>query len=110
MQPTEMSDFLERVAELFRRAPATPPGPASNNGSLLASPMPALEEIRGFAEVFGPDNRLFEQLAQEADAQGDTGLAELLLGIESGLDDESLRPPESRTPVRRFTGFVYPVI
>lgn len=110
MQPTEMSDFFEKVAELLRRAPADHPAPAPDKGSLLASPMRALAESRSFAEVFGSDNRLFERLAEEAEAQGDAALAGLLRSIEAGLVDASLRPPEHPAAVRRFSGFVYPVI
>ena len=110
MQPTEMSDFLDRVAALLSLAPidkAQAARPA--DASLLDPPMASLcIATRSFAEVYGSEGRLFAKLAAEASGKAD--LAEMLRQLESGLADGSLFPPPDPVPLRRLTGFVYPVI
>lgn len=104
-----MSDFLQRISTLLATAPAERPAVAEH-ASLLAPPMEALTETRSFSEVYGADDRLFSRLAEDADAGGDHRLAALLRDLEDGLADGSLQAPGSPEPVRRFSGFVYPVI
>lgn len=65
---------------------------------------------RGFAEVYGQDGRmLLALLAADARLVGNTALANLVLALEAGLGDGSLRPVEGPQPVRR-ADYVYPVI
>lgn len=111
MQPTETSDLLERVAALLQQAPAERPVPGPSESSLFAPPMAALaDSSRGFNDVFGTDDRLFQRLAEAAERAGDAAVAGLLRHLEAGLADASLRPADAPDPVRRLTGFVYPVI
>lgn len=105
-----MSDFLDAVARLLDMAPADPPAPTETDGSFLAPPMPALAlSSRSFDAVCGGAG-LLDRLAEEAEAEGDTTLAELLRALAGDMASGALRPPASPDAVRRFTGFVYPVI
>ena len=105
-----MSDFLDAVAALLARAPLDAPAPAAAEGSLLAPPMTALAaSSRSFDAVYGGAG-LLPRLAEEAEAAGNAALAGMLRGLAEGIADEALRPPAPPEAVRRFTGFVYPVI
>lgn len=104
-----MCDFLDAVMTLLARAPAET-ATLSPEGSLLAAPMAALAgSPRSFDTVYGGAG-LLQRQAEAAEAADDAALAGLLRDIGNEIARGTLRPPAQAKAVRRFTGFVYPVI
>jgi len=116
LTPTELPDFLERVAALFDTAhrKAAPRGHALSHGAeslLRASMTELLSAPRAFSDVYGQDGSVFfVLLAAHVREAGDDALANLLLNLGTGLANGSLAPPAGPIPLQRFSGFVYPVI
>lgn len=116
MQPTEMSDFFERLAAVLALAPApegagrgavAPPGTAS----LFAPPGAAqAAPLRSLGGLCAAEPGIWPALAAEAEAAGDAAMAALCRALAAGLADGSLRPPGEWRPMHRLADFVYPVI
>lgn len=112
MAATDASDFLERIASLLALAPkeAAPPRAADADGSLLGPPGGELAGLRSFCEIYGGGSALLPGLADAAKETGDDRLAAMIRAVAQGIDDRSLQRPAEPKPVRRFGGFVYPVV
>ena len=112
MAATDASDFLERVASLLALAPkqAADPRATDADGSLLGPPGDELSRLRSFCEIYGGGNALLPRLADAAEETGDDRLVAMIRALAQGIDDRSLQRPAEPKPVRRFGGFVYPVV
>lgn len=116
MQPTEMADFLERMAAVLALAPA-PEGPGRaaavppGEGCLLAPPSAGQTlPPRTLGTLCSVGQGLWPGLAAESEAEGDPGLAALCRALDAGLADGSLCAPKAWRLEPRISEFVYPVI
>lgn len=106
MQPIDHAEFLERMFTLLAAAKTEPGGGGLTDQQAIAHG----QSCRAFAEVYGDDERLLNGLAKVARANGDIGMANLLVALETALSDGTLDLPKSDKPARRLLGYVYPVV
>ncbi len=84
---------------------------ASKSETLLCEPMPELNaDLDGFAQVYGPNNNLLDQLAVAATNAANPELASLISALDDGLREGQLSVHKAPRPAPRLSRYIYPVV
>ncbi|MBN8290536.1 hypothetical protein JI664_01025 [Rhodobacter sp. NTK016B] len=116
MPLTDITELMDRVETLLEAAPLDPEAgvpfqTAPKSESLIADPMPELNApLRSFAQVYGANGRLLEQLGRDAAAMDEPQMASLLSALDRGLRDGAFVVPDTPKPAPRLKRYVYPVV